>query len=130
MIFGNVSEHKEPNKEGNYSYHYNAFKFKCIESSQKSPIAFLMDDYLALIKLSDIYQKNFNFQLLSIFHSHPGSAIPSGVDIPYMESFYKSNIKKFRHLIWTIMNARTQELKGFIYIFDELKQINVTINKT
>jgi len=129
LIFGKIKEQKKPNSEKDYSYYYNAYKFECIESSHKSPVAFLMDDYEKLINLSSSYSKDFNYQLLSIFHSHPGSAYPSGVDLPYIESYYKSNITKFKHLIWTIMSAESKELNGFIYIFNGLKQILVQIRK-
>ncbi len=129
LIFGKISELKKPNSKNNFSYHYNAHKFECVESSHKSSVAFLMDDYAKLVELSSIYSKQNNYQLLSIFHSHSGSAYPSGVDIPYMESFYKSNIAKFKHIIWIIMDASSKELNGFLYIFNELKQILIQINK-
>ena len=127
LIFGTILEEKKSNSENDYSYHYFGYKFRCIESTHKSPIAFLMDDYTKLIEISSTYLKEDNYKLLSIFHSHPGSAFPSGVDIPYMESYYKSGISKFKHLIWTIMNAVNEEINGFIFVFDELKQISVKI---
>lgn len=123
LIFGKIQEQQKPNCEDEYSYYYYGYNFECIESSYKSPIAFLMDDYMKLIDLSKKYSKNF--QLLSIFHSHPGSAYPSGVDIPYMKKYYESGITKFKHLIWTIINAKSKELNGYIFILDELKQISV-----
>ena len=129
LIFGTILEQKKLNSENNYSYQYYGYKFRCIESTHKSPVAFLMDDYSKLIEISNTYSKEHNYQLLSIFHSHPGSAYPSGVDIPYIEGYYKSGVSKFKHLIWTIMNAVNEELNGFIYIFDELKQISVKIRK-
>ncbi|MFX1503645.1 MAG: Mov34/MPN/PAD-1 family protein [Promethearchaeota archaeon] len=127
LIFGKILENQKSN--GEFEYQYKGYKYECIESSEKSPVAFLMDDYKKLIDISASYSHNFNYQLLSIFHSHPGSAYPSGVDIPYMERYYKSGITKFKHLIWTIMDANTEELNGFIYIFDEIKQISFQIRK-
>ena len=127
LIFGKILEHQKSNSE--FEYHYNSYKYECIESSEKSPVAFLMDDYMKLIDISNSYSNNFNYQLISIFHSHPGSAYPSGVDISYMERFYKSGIAKFKHIIWTIIDAKSKELNGFLYIFDELKQISVQIRK-
>ena len=129
LIFGKIEEIKIPDREDQYSYYYYAYKFECIESSNKNPVAFLMDDYERLVNLSNLYSKNFNYQMFSIFHSHPGSAYPSGVDIPYIEGYYKSGVSKFKHLIWTIMNAGNKELNGFMYIFDELKQISVKLRK-
>lgn len=128
LIFGTILEQKKSNSENDYSYHFHGLKFQCIESTQKSPVAFLMDDYSKLIDISNKYSKAYNYQLISIFHSHPGSAYPSGVDITYIEGYYKSNVNKFKHLIWTIMNAVNEELNGFIYIFDELQQILVKIS--
>ncbi|MFW9972053.1 MAG: Mov34/MPN/PAD-1 family protein [Candidatus Odinarchaeota archaeon] len=129
LVFGDIEESKNENNENEYSYYYNAYKFECIESSHKSPIAFLIDDYEELINLSRLYSNDFNYQLISIFHSHPASAYPSGIDIPYIESYYKSKISKFKHLIWSIMNAESKELNGFIFIFNELRQIQIQIKK-
>ncbi|MFX0038665.1 MAG: Mov34/MPN/PAD-1 family protein [Promethearchaeota archaeon] len=129
LIFGKIEEKKKPKSENEYSYYYNAYRFECIESSHKSPVAFLMDDYGKLIELSRSYSKDFNYQLLSVFHSHPGSTYPSGMDLSYIEGYYKSNITKFKHLIWTIMNDESKELNGFIFIFNELKQISIQIRK-
>ncbi|MFX1568384.1 MAG: Mov34/MPN/PAD-1 family protein [Promethearchaeota archaeon] len=125
LIFGKILEQKKPNGKDEYSYYFNGYKFECIESSHKSPVAFLMDDYERLIQLSKKYSKDF--QLLSIVHSHPGSAYPSGVDIPYMRNYYESRIVKFKHLIWTIIDAKCEELNGFMFISEELKQILVQI---
>ncbi len=125
LIFGKIEEQKKSNSKDEFFYHFYGIKFECIESSHKSPIAFLMDDYNKLIEISSTYSKEYNYQLISIFHSHPGSAYPSGIDIPYMEGYYKSGVSKFKHLIWTIMNANSEKLNGFIYIFNELKQIQI-----
>lgn len=129
LIFGKIQEKQKPNSEAEYSYYYNGYEFECIESSRKSPVAFLMDDYNKLVEISRKYSNNYDYQLLSIFHSHPGNAHPSGVDIPYMERYYKSDISKFKYLIWTIMDRNCEELNGFIYIFDQLKQISIQIKK-
>ncbi len=129
LIFGKTEEKKIPDREDEYSYYCNAYKFECVESLNKNPVAFLMDDYERLVSLSNSYSESFNYQLLSIFHSHPGSAYPSGIDLPYMESYYKSKISKFKHIIWTIMNAESKELNGFIFIFNELKQISIQIRE-
>ncbi|MFX1379166.1 MAG: Mov34/MPN/PAD-1 family protein [Promethearchaeota archaeon] len=125
LIFGKIQEIRMSDSENHYSYYYNSYKFECIESSHKSPVAFLMDDYKKLLELSRTYSKDYGYQMLSIFHSHPGSAYPSGIDLTYMESYHKSNVTKFKHLIWTIMNAESKDLNGFIFIFNELKEISV-----
>ncbi|MFX1366225.1 MAG: Mov34/MPN/PAD-1 family protein [Promethearchaeota archaeon] len=127
LIFGSIVEKRKNSREDDYSYQYFGYKFKCIESTHKSPIAFLMDDYTKLIEISNTYLNEYNYQLISIFHSHPGNAYPSGIDIPYIEGYYKSGISKFKHLIWTIMNAINDKLNGFIYIFNELRQISVKL---
>jgi proteasome lid subunit RPN8/RPN11 len=129
LIFGNIEEKKKSESEDEYSYYYNAYIFECIESSHKSPVSFLMDDYEKLIKLSNSHKEDFNYQLLSVFHSHPGTATPSGIDLPYMESYYKSKLAKFKYLLWTIMNAENKELNGFIFLDDELKRILVKIRE-
>ena len=125
LIFGKILEQQKHNRKDEYSYYFNGYRFECIESSYKSPVAFLMDDYEKLIQLSKKYSKDF--QLLSIFHSHPVSAYPSGVDIPYMKNYYESGIAKFKHLIWTIIDVKCEKLNGFMFILEELKQILVQI---
>ncbi len=129
LIFGKIEEKKIPNREDQFSYYYYAHKFECIESKYKNPVAFLMDDYERLVKLSNLYSKNFNYQMFSIFHSHPGSAHPSGVDLPYMENYYRSERSTFKHIIWTIMNAKSKELNGFIFIDNELNKISLQIRE-
>ncbi|MFX0076377.1 MAG: Mov34/MPN/PAD-1 family protein [Candidatus Hermodarchaeota archaeon] len=125
LLFGKIQEIKIPDREEEFSYYYNAFKFECVESLNKNPIAFLMDDYIRLVNLSDSYTEDYDYQLLSIFHSHPGSAYPSGIDLPYMESHHKGKTSKLKHIIWTIMNAENKELNGFIFIENELNKISI-----
>jgi proteasome lid subunit RPN8/RPN11 len=129
LIFGKIEELKIPNRENEYSYNYYTYKFECIESSHKNPVAFLMDDYEKLVNISDYYSKNFNYQMFSIFHSHPGSAYPSGIDIPYIENYYRSERSTFKHIIWTLMSAESKELNGFIFIENELNKIAVKIRE-
>ena len=129
LIFGKIEEKKIPGKDNEYSYHYNTHKFECIESLYKNPIAFLMNDYEKLYNLSKSYEENFNYKMFSIFHSHPGNAYPSGVDLPYIENYYRSERSTFKHIIWTIMNAESKEINGFIIIDNELNKISVQIRE-
>ncbi|MFX0006356.1 MAG: Mov34/MPN/PAD-1 family protein [Promethearchaeota archaeon] len=129
LIFGKIEERKIPNRENEFSYHYNAYKFECIESSHKNPVAFLMDDYERIFNISYSYAKNYNYQMFSIFHSHPGSAYPSGIDLPYIEGYYNSERTTFKHIIWTIMNAKSKELNGFIFINKELYKVAVKVGE-
>jgi proteasome lid subunit RPN8/RPN11 len=129
LLFGKIEELKIPDRENEFFYHYNAYSFECIESRNKNPIAFLMNDYEGLVELSKSYEENLNYQMFSIFHSHPGSAYPSGIDIPYMEKYHESKTSKLRHIIWTIMNAHSKELNGFIFIENELTKILVQISE-
>ncbi|MFX0144922.1 MAG: Mov34/MPN/PAD-1 family protein [Candidatus Hodarchaeota archaeon] len=129
LIFGKIEEKKNPSFSDEYYYYYNAYKFDCIKSLHKSPVAFLMNDYEKLAKLTRSYSKDYNYQLLSIFHSHPGSNYPSATDLQYIKAYYEGNLTPIKHIIWTIMNAESKELNGFIFIFNELKQISVQIRK-
>jgi len=40
LIFGSINQIKNPKKENDYFYQYEAKRFECIESDHKSPIAF------------------------------------------------------------------------------------------
>jgi len=124
LIFGGIQEFK--NEEG-YQYIYSAKKFECIKSSKPSPIAFLMDN---LEKFNDTFEdasKKFRLKLISIFHSHPGSAMLSGVDSNYMKMLYDWGDLRFKHQIWTIINRTCDILNGFLILKDDIVQIEVDI---
>ena len=78
LIFGEIKEISNPKLKDDFFYHYFAKKFKCIESTHKSSVAFLMDDEETLIKAADDVKQKYNLELISIFHSHPSGAYPSG----------------------------------------------------
>jgi len=123
LIFGNITQVKNPEKENDYFYQYLAKKFECIESDHKSPIAFLIDQEE---KLNDIYKTaklKYNLNLISIFHSHPAGNHPSSTDLKNMEhlDFFKS----FKRQIWTIMDAKKGKMKGFMYLNGEFIQVDV-----
>lgn len=122
LIFGEVEETKV---EGGFQYHYIAKIFECFESSEKSPVSFLIDNLELLNeKFEHAYNKH-KLNLISIFHSHPGGSYPSGVDTRNMEYLDDCGNKAFKNQIWTIMDASTKELNGYIYLQNEFLQINV-----
>ncbi len=124
FIFGKV---EEINKDGDFEYHYIAQKFYCIESTEKSPVAFLISN---TEKLNEVFleaSKEHALQLVSIFHSHPGGAHPSGVDANNMQFLNEQPIKAFKSQIWTIMDASNYNLNGFIFLNDKLLQIDVSL---
>jgi proteasome lid subunit RPN8/RPN11 len=124
LIFGKIlSEYHN----GEFQYKYYCEKFDCIESDQKSPVAFLIED---LEKLDMILRKAIiedNLRLISIFHSHPSGSIPSGFDINYMEILNKSGLKQFKNQIWTIMDSINKKINGFIYLEKEIMQIEIIL---
>lgn len=124
LIFGIIKEVKDGE---DFEYHYIGQMFECIESSNKSTMAFLMNN---IEELNNLYQKaaqKYNMRLLSIFHSHPGGTYPSSVDRNNMEHLNSYNA--FKNLIWTIMDAGNNDLNGFIYFNEELLQVDVKIKK-
>jgi len=124
LIFGEINEKKI---EDGFQYHYLGQRFECIESTNKSTVAFLIDN---LEELNEIYKtaaKKYNKRLISIFHSHPAGSSPSGVDTDNMK--HLNEFKLFKNLIWTIMSAGNYDLNGFIYFNKEYFQILVEINK-
>ena len=126
LVFGII---KEFEVEGGYQYQYLAKHFECIKSSEKSPVAFLIDNFeLFNEKFQEAYEK-YNMQLVSIFHSHPGGAYPSGIDQNHMIFLDACGLNNFRNQIWTIMDATNNQLNGFIYLQNEFIQINVEIER-
>ena len=126
LIFGDIKQVKISGSE-EFQYHYITKRFNCIESNQKSPIAFLIDD---LEKLDSIFKKaarEYNLRLISIFHSHPSGAYPSNVDTKNMKFLDNCGNKGFKNQIWTIMDAKSEELNGFIYFNKQFMQINVNL---
>jgi len=124
LIFGNI---KEFEVNGGFQYHYIGKEFKCIESTKKSTVAFLIDNIEELNKIYQTAAKKYNMRLISIFHSHPGGNYPSGVDTINMK--YLEDFKAFKNLIWTIMNAENYDLNGFIYFNNEFWQIAIEIDE-
>lgn len=124
LIFGEI---RELQVEGGYQYQYIAKKFECIASSEKSPVAFLIDNFEIFNEKFQEAAQKFNMQLVSIFHSHPGGAYPSGVDERHMIFLDECGLKNFKNQIWSIMDASNKKLNGFIYLQKELMQSNVQI---
>ncbi len=122
-----------------FQYHYYGEKFECIESSEKSPVSFLMDNTIKLFEIFEEAILKYNLRVLSIFHSHPSGAHPSGFDINYMKFLNESHDKVynsvynvrigFKNQIWTIMDSDNKELNGFIYINEELIQISIRVKE-
>jgi proteasome lid subunit RPN8/RPN11 len=128
LIFGDIKELHV--KEG-FQYHYITKKFKCIESTRKSTVSFLMDNVEILNKIFQESAQLYNLRLISIFHSHPAGAgaHPSGVDDSNMKFLDNCGNKAFKNQIWTIMDAGSYDLNGFIYLNNQLLQIQLHIDK-
>lgn len=124
LIFGEINEKKV---EDGFQYHYLGQRFECIESTNKSTVAFLIDNIEELNEIYKTAAEKYNKRLISIFHSHPAGSSPSGVDTDNMK--HLNEFKLFKNLIWTIMSAGNYDLNGFIYFNEEFFQILVEINK-
>ena len=126
LLFGDI---KEVKNGGGFQYHYMGKRFNCIESDEKSPVAFLIENIEELNKLFQNAADQFNLRLISIFHSHPAGASPSGVDLGNMEFLDDCGNKAFKNQIWTIMSATNYDLNGFIYFHGELMQVDLIIKE-
>lgn len=126
LIFGEI---KEIGYMDEFQYHYIGKQFNCIESSQKSPVAFLMNNLEDLNAIFQVAAEKYNLQLISIFHSHPGGNYPSEVDFSNMRLLDNCGNRAFKNQIWSIMNARNTKLNGYILFNNEFMQINVEIKK-
>ena len=135
LIFGETPQEVQIGR-GDFQYIYSGKLFHCIESSKKSPIAFLITNMEEFYEILKRVSQKYNLQLMSIFHSHPSGAHPSGVDLSNMRHLDslkdvkysdKFIIKTFQNQIWTIMDAVNYNLNGFIYLNDELQQIDLKV---
>ncbi len=127
------------NNKNDFQYHYFGEKFECIESSEKSPVSFLMDNTIKLYEIMDKSMKKHSRRVLSIFHSHPSGNRPSGSDIrnmKFLDSAYKKlynssyNLRiGIKNQIWLIMDSSNYNLNGFIYLEGEIFQIVIKIQQ-
>jgi len=137
LIFGDKKEIQNPNKKGDYFYHFNGEIFHCFESDKKSPLAFLIDNVEVLNKIYQEVYKKHKMSLVSIFHSHPSGNYPSGIDAKNMKRLDEFDIKyqgrklnnPFKNVIWVIMDASNKEMNAFIYINSEIVRTNIKIQK-
>ncbi len=125
LLFGEIKQLKKESAISEFQIHYIGKKFNCIEADQKSPVSFLIDNFEKLNEIYQIASQKYNLRLISIFHSHPAGAHPSGVDLKNMK--YLDGFKAFKNEIWTIMDGSNHELNGFIYFQNELMQVDVQI---
>ena len=126
LIFGDIKQIDNPDS-ADFQYHYISKKFTCIESNHKSPVGFLINDMEKLNKIFREASRTYNLRLISIFHSHPSGAHPSGIDTRNMEFLDNCGIRAFKNQIWTIISARSKKLNGFILLNNEFLQVDVKI---
>jgi proteasome lid subunit RPN8/RPN11 len=87
-------------------------------NTSESTIHYEIDPELLLKILIEAEVKN---QLLvSIFHSHPASPYPSGIDIPYMQHYPRS--------VWLIMGLpKTEPMRGYQWYQNSIIEVKVKI---
>jgi proteasome lid subunit RPN8/RPN11 len=125
LIFGDIKEFK---LDEGYQYHYIAQKFECFESDKKSPVSFLIEN---IEKLNEVWQnaaQKFDLRLVSIFHSHPAGASPSGIDHDNMVYLDNCGNKAFKNQIWSIMDGQNFNLNAYIFFNQEIMRVTVKIN--
>ncbi|MBY9007715.1 MAG: Mov34/MPN/PAD-1 family protein [Candidatus Lokiarchaeota archaeon] len=123
LIFGRKKEVKIDDND--YNYEYIGKKFICVESDEKSSIAFLIKNENKLNSIFMEVGKEVNMKLLSIFHSHPSGNHPSRIDKKNMKLLNNSNLKAFKYSIWSIMDGRDKTMNGFIYYNNDVYQIQI-----
>ncbi|MFX1393306.1 MAG: Mov34/MPN/PAD-1 family protein [Promethearchaeota archaeon] len=136
LILGPEPKEITLDKPEEFQYHSYGEIFECIESNEESPVSFFVDNSERLFEIMENARIKNKRRVLSLFHSHPGGAHPSGFDKKYMKFFdelseveYKGKqvTKIYKNQIWTIMNAENKVLNGFIYLEKEFMQINIQI---
>jgi len=87
-----------------------------VRNASHSSVEFSVDPE----ELLSVYKKSekLNLQIVCIFHTHPGSATPSMKDAVFM---------KLNPVPWLIASSLTGELKAFIYIDDDISEIEMNI---
>ncbi|MHA1267682.1 MAG: Mov34/MPN/PAD-1 family protein [Candidatus Helarchaeota archaeon] len=88
-------------------------------NQSRSRIHFEIDPELLLQVLLDI-EDNPNKHLISIFHSHPSTPYPSGIDIPFM--------KNYPGAIWLIKGLpETEPMRAYQWLNHQIVEVKVTI---
>jgi len=134
LIFGESQEKENSEEKEDYFYYYKSKHFECIKSDKKSAVAFLIEGSEEIDSMI-LNNTNRNQKLISIFHSHPAGAHPSGIDLNHMERYDSSKrtylgkpqLRLLKLQIWTIMDASNYELNAFIYLNKEIIQIDLQI---
>ncbi|MBD3353473.1 MAG: hypothetical protein GF364_18465 [Candidatus Lokiarchaeota archaeon] len=122
LIFGNVSHENEENKDETF-YIYVCKKIEEFESSKPSPVYFLLNDVELVYRKWNQAQEE-GYSLISIYHSHPNTAYPSGIDADYMQNI----ARVYPNIIWTIYGNGSKELNGFILDSDtKIKRVKIQI---
>ncbi|MHA1913177.1 MAG: Mov34/MPN/PAD-1 family protein [Promethearchaeota archaeon] len=137
LIFGPKPKEIPLKNPGEFQYHYIAEVFECIKSDRSSPVDFLMENIEELYRVISNANKKYDARVLSIFHSHPAGSYPSGFDINYMkhlDNFYRKVLNSpipikipIKNEIWTIMDGSNFDLNGFLYLENEIQQIQLRV---
>ena len=140
LIFGNILEVANEQKEEDYYYHYICRKFRCLSPDKSSSVSFLIQNeellHDIIINETEVNPNNKEMRLIGIFHSHPKGTSPSFTDMDQMKYLdYFSSIehdygnKAFKNLIWVIMDAVNNDINGYIYFEREIQQVNILSRK-
>lgn len=87
-------------------------------NTSKSSVHFEINPELLLKILLDLEEKDQ--ELVCIFHSHPTTPYPSGIDIPYM--------KNYPNTIWLIKGLpKTAPMRGYQWVDDEIVEVTIKI---
>jgi [CysO sulfur-carrier protein]-S-L-cysteine hydrolase len=89
-----------------------------MRNADESPVTFSIES-TELLHAYDLAQSE-GFDIIAIFHSHPGKPSPSGTDRKFME---------INPVTWLIFSTTEWQLKAYIYD-DDVKQIPIRITAT
>lgn len=107
---------EKPNEAAGYLFNHNSLFVKII-TANKSVVHFFDEDTEKLLMLIDVYGNP-----TVIFHSHPGSAVPSGVDYEYMITTIP-----FFKCVWLIMSNKMKLRAWTLDRFDAITEVEVEI---
>lgn len=87
-------------------------------STSRSTVHFEIDPELLLQIYLDLEEKKK--ALVSIFHSHPTTPYPSGVDVPYMQTNPGT--------VWLIKGLpKTEPMRGYQWVDEKIVEVKVKI---
>jgi proteasome lid subunit RPN8/RPN11 len=117
LLFGTI-EKTLNNKDT--SFIYTIQKIDEMNSSDPSPVAFVLNDYETIAK-KWMQAQSIGLKLTCIFHSHPSNAQYSGTDEKYMSQISEL----YPEIPWLIYGNHNHEFKCYLYQKNKVHEVRI-----